>query len=417
MKISYRLRRSTKQYIIVSLICILIIGGAAIFTAYIITQQIKEEYELLLAKAHQDMSLNQRNVYVAAADIAAGDKITPDRVVKREVYSSQPRNNFITSKEIGTLALIDIPADTQILYSMVTVPEISSELREVEYQVININSNIDSNDAVDIRIFFQNGEDYVVLPKKVLRGYIKDSPSCFLWLTEEEIIRIRNAIVDAYLYTGAYLYTAKYIEPNIQEASIVTYTPSVEAIELIRKNPNIVDTAMNELSSVVRKALENRLANALKREIAGQSWDIDDDYVYQQYDESEQEISEQADEADSARDITSDGSFSTAGEEKEETMGMRREETQEETRVQEVENTRREAGAKERAGLQEEVRVQEEAVLPGDKQRVSGTGVGNSGAGGESYGNDPSASPDLGAVKGFQGTEIRAEDYFSMTEG
>ena len=317
MKISYRLRRSTKQYIIVSLICILIIGGAAIFTAYVITQQIKEEYELLLAKAHQDMSLNQRNVYVAAADIAAGDKITPDRVVKREVYSSQPRNNFITSKEIGTLALIDIPADTQILYSMVTVPEISSELREVEYQVININSNIDSNDAVDIRIFFQNGEDYVVLPKKVLRGYIKDSPSCFLWLTEEEIIRIRNAIVDAYLYTGAYLYTAKYIEPNIQEASIVTYTPSVEAIELIRKNPNIVDTAMNELSSVVRKALENRLANALKREIAGQSWDIDDDYVYQQYDESEQEISEQADEADSARDITSDGSFSTAGEEKE----------------------------------------------------------------------------------------------------
>ncbi|MGF7142543.1 hypothetical protein HNQ56_000961 [Anaerotaenia torta] len=302
MKISYRLRRTTKQYIIVSLICIVMIGGAAVFTACVITQQIKEEYELLLKEANQDRSMNQREVYAAAANIAAGDVITPDKVVKRKEYSSQPQSGFITEKEMGSLALIDIPADTQLLYSMITDPAISSELREVEYQVININSNIDSNDTVDIRIFFQNGEDYVILPKKVLKGYTAESASCFLWLTEEEIIRVRNAVVDAYLYPGSCLYTAKYIEPNIQEASVVTYTPSVEAIELIRQNPNITDTAMNELSLMVRKALENRLTDASTRDSAARQWDIGDNYIYQQYEDSMCDVGEELQESQHGRD-------------------------------------------------------------------------------------------------------------------
>lgn len=283
MKFKHRMKRTTKQYIVVAMICIITIGGAAVLTAFVITKQIREEYETLLSAAYNEIHMNQKSVYVAAADIATGDIVSKDNVKKLTVYASLPQDSYITNEELGKQALIDIPAETSIMTTMVTDNTISSELREVEYQVININSNINTHDTVDVRIFFPNGEDYVVLPKKVLRGYDGESANCCLWLSEEEIIRIRNAIVDAYLYTGAFLYTTKYIEPNIQEASVVTYTPSVGAIELIQKNPNIYETATNDLSTLVRKALENRLAKALNKDVSSQQWELFDDNIYQQY--------------------------------------------------------------------------------------------------------------------------------------
>ncbi|MBP1755916.1 MAG: hypothetical protein H6Q59_2314 [Firmicutes bacterium] len=283
MKFKHRMKRTTKQYIVVALICIITIGGAAVLTAFVITKQVREEYETLLSAAYNEIHMNQKNVYVAAVDIATGDIVSKDNVKKSTVYASLPQDSYITNEELGKQALIDIPTETNIMTTMVTDNTISSELREVEYQVININSNIITHDTVDVRIFFPNGEDYVVLPKKVLRGYDGETANCCLWLSEEEIIRIRNAIVDAYLYTGAFLYTTKYIEPNIQEASIVTYTPSVGAIELIQKNPNILETATNDLSSLVRKALENRLAKALNKDVSSQQWELFDDNIYQQY--------------------------------------------------------------------------------------------------------------------------------------
>ena len=298
MKAKHRMKRTTKQYIIVALICIIIIGGAASITAIVITNQVKEDYNTLLSKANDEIANNQRNVYIAVTDIAAGDMIAEEMVKHVKVYSSQPQGCYITKSELGKLALIDIPKDTGIITTMVTDNSISSELREVEYQVININSNIINHDTVDIRLFFPNGEDYVVLPKKMLRGYDGETAICRLWLTEEEIIRIRNAIVDAYLYTGAFLYTTKYIEPNVQDASIVTYTPSIGAIELIKTNPNIFETATNDLSTLVRKALENRLANSLNRNVASKQWELYDDNVYQQYrEESSKTNQEEVDTA------------------------------------------------------------------------------------------------------------------------
>ncbi len=302
MKLKHRMKRTTKQYIIVALICIIIIGGAASITAIVITNQVKEEYGKLLFEANEEISRNQRNVYVSVSDIAAGDIVTENMIKHATVYSSQPQDCYITKREIGKLALIDIPKETGIMTTMVTDNTISSELREVEYQVININSNIVNHDTVDVRLFLPNGEDYVVLSKKVLRGYDGEATNCRLWLTEEEIIRIRNAIVDAYLYTGAFLYTTKYIEPNVQGASIVTYTPSIGAIELIQKNPNIFETATNDLSTLVRKALENRLAKSLNKNVASKQWELYDDNIYQQYKEGSSKTNQEEEKTSSDPD-------------------------------------------------------------------------------------------------------------------
>ena len=277
MKLKRKLRRTTKQYIVVSLICIIVIGGAAFFTSILFIGQIRAEYKQQLQKALSDMQANQRDVFIAITDISAGDYITEDKLEKMFVYSSQPKDLFITEDDIGKMAIIDIPSQTQVLITMLARENVSSELREVEYNVININSNIVENDTVDIRICYPNGENYVVLSKKIIKSYIAETASCHLWLNEEEQLRMSAAIVDAALYTGSYLYVTKYIEPNIQEASIVNYTPSLAILNLLETDPNILVKASQELNRTVRKQLENRLALSMDIDVSDIKWDVDYD--------------------------------------------------------------------------------------------------------------------------------------------
>ncbi len=275
MKIKYRMKRTTKQYIIVAIICIVIIGGASFLTTIFVTNQIKVEYKTLLIDANNDLKLNQRSVYVALNDITAGDLITKDKIKKEMVYSSQPQDYYITDDEIGQQALMDIPINTHIMTMMLTDNVISDELREVEYQIFNINANIVSNDTVDIRIFFPNGESFVVLSKKVIKGISEGTVMCYLWLDAEEILRMSAAIVDAALYPGTQLVTTKYIEPSIQVASEVTYVPSLSILELLETDPNILERSSQKLRIDVRKALENRLASNMSINVSTINWDLD----------------------------------------------------------------------------------------------------------------------------------------------
>jgi hypothetical protein len=274
MVIRKKLKRSTKQYLIVAIICIVVIGGAAVFTSLLITGQIKEEYEAQLEKAYLEIERNRHKVYVAVADIKAGDYITKEHIEERVVYTSQPEETYQRNLEGGEVALVDIAAGTQIISSMLAENKVSSELRESEFSVINISSNIDGNDTVDVRITYPNGESFVVLSKKIIRGISPETAVCYFWLDEEELLRMSAAIVDAVLYSGAELHITKYIEPSIQEASIVNYVPSLSILSLLESDPNIVERCSQERNKEIRKALENRLAASMELDVSEIEWDI-----------------------------------------------------------------------------------------------------------------------------------------------
>lgn len=274
MKLKRRIKKTTKQYITVAAICIIIIGSAAIFTSLVITNQIHQEYQTLLDEAHQEIESNKKNVYVAIVDIASGEYITKEKVTKKTVFATQPEDTYLTSDEIGMVALVNIPTGTQMMKTMATDNIVSSEIRELEYDVINVSSNIVKQDTVDVRIGYPNGESYIVLSKKLLKGLEPDTAKCLLWLNEEELLKMSAAIVDAGLYPGSKLYVTKYIEPNIQEASVATYTPSISILTLIEQDPNIVDRCSKELAKKVRKSLENRLAYSMDLNVAEINWDV-----------------------------------------------------------------------------------------------------------------------------------------------
>ena len=280
MRFGRRLKRTTKQYIIVAFICISVIGSAAIATSFIMIGQIREEYEYMLGEVRREIGDNKRYIYVSLDDIRRGEILSLDKVEKRLVYSSEPDYIFITEEELGKAAIIDIPKDCYLIKGMLAKNPVSSILREVEYDVIYHSSNIEVNDYVDIRIFFPNGESYVVLSKKPLKGIEPGTPICYLWVDEEELLRMSAAIVDAGLYSGSKLYMTKYIEPNIQDSSVITYTPSVSVLSLIENDPNIVNRCSQVLNKEVRKALENRLADNMTVDISEISWELGKEIRY-----------------------------------------------------------------------------------------------------------------------------------------
>ncbi len=269
-----KLKRSTKQYIIVAVICTIVMGGAAAATAIIITGQIRDKYVSQLEDAYQEMKDNKRTVYVTTKAVSVGDMLTKDNVTLKTVYATQPQEVYMTSEDVGKVTMIDLTTGTQLLKGMLLDQGISSDLREIEYNVIQISSNIVVNDSVDIRITFPNGENYIVLSKKLLKNYTPETAACILWLREEELLLMSAAIVDAALYNGSSLSVTKYIEAGMQKESIVNYTPSLAILDLIERDPNIIERASQELNKMVRKALENRLANSLAADVTKVQWDV-----------------------------------------------------------------------------------------------------------------------------------------------
>lgn len=268
------MKRSTRQYIMIAVICATVIGGAALVAYFISTGNIREVYEAQLADAKQKISDNTRKVYVAKDNIPAGGILTDQNTESRSVIASQPQEMYITASEIGKKALIDIAKDTQIIKTEVTDADLTPDLRESNFTVVTNSANVLNNDTVDVRILYPNGENYIVLSKKTILNMSEDGTECYFWLTEEEIQLMSSAIVDAYLYEGAQIYTTEYIEPSIQEASKVTYTPSLATIDLIKNDPNIIKIASEYLSDVVRKAIENRLAASTKVDVKDTDWQL-----------------------------------------------------------------------------------------------------------------------------------------------
>ena len=269
-----RLRRSTKQYLIIVSLSLLIIGTAFIVAYVLILKNIERSYGVQLDALSKERAENRRYVYEAIDTIQAGTYVTEELFQYKEVYTSQNQSTYMGAEDFGKVTLIPIPQGTYVQKSMLLADKVEDNIREAMFNCIQLANHIRNHDVVDIRIFYPNGENYVVLSKKTIQNHSEEYLQCFLWLSEEEILMMSSALVDAYLYPGAYLYTTKYVYPTIQEASIVNYQASLSTQELIAKNPNIVEIAATELSEKLRKELENRLANSITNSVEEIQWEI-----------------------------------------------------------------------------------------------------------------------------------------------
>lgn len=245
------------------------IAGAAIICGaggyYLSTKQsstkiktLNQQLEAVLAES----ASTSRTVYVPIDDIKTGKVIKKKLVQAVEIKSSVDASSFLTEADFGKTALVTLPAGTPI-YSCCVSTEFdpdSEGLREVETSYLWLGLNTKEDDFVDLRIMYPNGEDYVIASKKQVKSLNFTGNLAYFWLTEDELLRLNGAVVDAAIKPGAKIYTTVYVQPELQDASKVTYTPNADVISVIAESPNIVNESAKELSKVARLALEKRIA-------------------------------------------------------------------------------------------------------------------------------------------------------------
>ena len=214
----------------------------------------------------------QKKVYVASDYIQSGTEVTIDSFMYDTVQTNVDSNEFITDEDFEFIdektgeiiekfdsegnpkpkkmvVKTNIPAGTIITKDMLeeTDDPITNDQRLQEYNMIILPTLLENGNYIDIRLQLPEGEDYIVVAKKQV-VYTNQS-SVWLKMTEDEILTLGNAIVEAYTITGSKLYASHYTEPGRQTAATPTYPVSQAVLTLINNDPNVVQEAKEGLWS------------------------------------------------------------------------------------------------------------------------------------------------------------------------
>lgn len=117
---------------------------------------------------------------------------------------------------VGRKLKINVSTNTTLTEEMlVDVDETATDdLRLEEFAMITLPSDTINGDYIDVRIAFPTGEDFSVLTGKKVEKYTDNT--VFMKLSEEDIMAMSSAIVEAYMYEGTKIYATKYIDPFTQ---------------------------------------------------------------------------------------------------------------------------------------------------------------------------------------------------------
>lgn len=253
------------QIVIYALVLAILLIIAAVAMLFLQNRKLKEITE----KANEvqaNLNANMQTVYVATTEIPAGAQVLEDvNVVSQQIYSSVDDTDmdgdgygdiYMNADQLGQRARITIKAGAPVQAQMLAYKEVTKDTRAYEISTVNVTTDQQAHDMVDVRVVFPDGTDYIVLSKKeieTLNGYVMN-----MFLNEDEILRLQSATVDAAEF-GARMYTAKYVERTLQDAADPYYPVRQTTIDLIAADPNVLEIAEYTLASQVREALEARL--------------------------------------------------------------------------------------------------------------------------------------------------------------
>ncbi len=202
----------------------------------------------------------QEVVYAFAADLKAGTVLVQQDLTLQEAGSGIVPADAVRSPEeaIGRVVRNDVKASTLCIQSLIYQPgDYPDDARIQEYTAVRLPQRLEKSQYVDVRVMFPNGLDYVVLSKKNVLDLQRDEEGTgnLVWLTvsEQELLRMSSAVVDAFLHPGTVLYAVTYVAPDVQAAAIVTYPANAYVQDLIQSNPNIIANAVNQLERANRK--------------------------------------------------------------------------------------------------------------------------------------------------------------------
>ena len=256
-----------KGVLITLLICAIIIGGLG----YMLYKKIEAEKALKASMVQ---------VYTLTSDVSSGQAVTADMLKMLTVsrttvpnnaisdsstfasYSLQDENEnykkndeIIQLSEVPLIAKVNMKANTVLTRELVAQSDEvnTDDVRIQEFNMVTLPSTLETGDFVDIRLRMPNGTDYIVVSKKEVTipdvAGVPSTDTIQVNMSEDEILTMSNAIVEAYIMKGSELYATKYTDPGNQAKSATTYPVSKETMEIINNDSNIVETAKKALWS------------------------------------------------------------------------------------------------------------------------------------------------------------------------
>lgn len=245
------MQRRARNSFLTGMLVTLVVMAVVVVLLLAKINQLNEDKEKLMAQ--------QKKYYVAAEDIRSGDEVTQDSIKEEIVQTKVSKDENLSTADffevdddgneflIEYISKIDLPAGTIVTKDMVSEvgEEVTADQRIQEYNMIILPSQLVNGDFIDIRFSLPSGADFIVLAKKKVLQCTTNT--VWLKLSEEEILTLNNAIVEAYQAAGSKLYANVYVEAGLQEAAIPTYPPNQAVMSAIERDPNIVGEARNAL--------------------------------------------------------------------------------------------------------------------------------------------------------------------------
>jgi len=249
-------RKSRNAFLLGMFLMLLIGAGVAGFLIYQMSQ-LKDELAIKQAKTG----------YMLTTDVQSGT--TLDSSMVKQVKMEYVPSDALSSADISGNELITKTALKKgVVLSTDMVTQVEEEVRKdtriQEYNMITLPSKLENGNYIDIRLLLPSGQDFVVVSKKKVIEC--DTITIWLRMTEDEIIMMNNAIVEAYIMNGADLYATKYDEAGLQEPATITYAMSQLVDATFRQNPNILQDAKAAYNQRNATAAENR--SAIERQLS-----------------------------------------------------------------------------------------------------------------------------------------------------
>ena len=183
---------------------------------------------------------------------------------------------YLELNSVPIIAKINMNANTVITTELISKSDnvVQDDVRQQEYNVVVLPIDLVTGDYIDIRVMFPNGQDFIIVSKKeveipVIAG-VDSEDTIWVDLSEDEILHMSCAIVDAASIPGAKIYATKYTDPGMQEAATPTYVVNESTAQLLLNDPNILESSINAIntryaegnSSTIRNNYIDSLLNA-----------------------------------------------------------------------------------------------------------------------------------------------------------
>lgn len=238
------MQKKARTSFLLGMLLTLVITGLVIVFLILQISKMKQEQEAIV----------YRDVYVVSQQVTSGGTIL-GMVQLQQVEATAAPNNAVTPENSVTYltqlatSKIQLEVGTVLTTDMINVegqPD-TADVRLQEYNMVILPTQLLAGDTVDIRLRLPSGEDYIVLSKK----YIEQTNADTIWIkvSEDEILTMSNAIVEAYIMQGALLYATTYTDAGLQNSSTPTYVASNSVINLMNADPNITAVAKTELAA------------------------------------------------------------------------------------------------------------------------------------------------------------------------